>query len=393
MSCNITDRWAKQALTFAVTLVPATSSQCVPMGLYTFFYSNWPEDLRGGSEMDNGVLWHDAPTSPLTSGPWTIGCWLWHENQVGQDIYAGMTLENVGAGNINITGARGQAFTDQGVGPGPPAGFPSPPFGWFGALGDGGQCIAQAQLNRQLDAFTPAVGFVAPGSRKALLSWGPLHNGNVYGAYLEFDLSPAPGTAMNWMFREVYGPTLDSLLTKTADPFTVIGERGDGRGSWSTNRVSINGPTLVCGNAIAIETLRLAADRDTGPDACWPASTSYDSLRAHGNLGKYGCLYLNSNSYPGISMPFRIQTRSAGTISLYLSGAGGTFLGAASVGGAGGGNVTHCVPPLSGSEAVLLASRAIPPNQMGATDAFFVGMAVGGAAATPFDISLVWTPS
>jgi hypothetical protein len=110
-----------------------------------------------------------------------------------------------------------------------------------------------------------------------------------------------------------------------------------------------------------------------------------------GNLGKYGCLYQNTMAYPGVTLPFQVKAGNKGTMQCYLNPRGGHFLGAARIAGGVPGDARG-VPRIEPPEAVRLASVPIPQQSQDFSDAYFVGLAVGGEANTPVALDLVWTP-
>lgn len=238
---------------------------------------------------------------------------------------------------------------------------------------------------------------VQPGSSEVLLEWGPLSHGEVYGAYIEFDVLPM-GSERSWELREVFAPTGTSLLTPSGLVTLAEAEGGDGRGTWGSNRATVIAPEVAILEVENAWRLRLAdsapGDNPLPPDNCWLSSNSLDT-EAKGNKGRYGCLYIDSLAYPSIRIGYRVLTDYAGTLSLYLAPAnhGGSLLGAAIVNmPASGASNAGGIAPVTYPAGVLLGHVFIPVRSYGAVDAFHVAVTVAGGAATPFDIILHWRP-
>lgn len=389
MACDPGSNYPVVQFVPAVTEVPVSSHQCVSMEDVVFFYSNRPERITG----INGVLWYDSRGFGMGQYSVRYYCYLWHVNSSEYTQWIGLTLQNHDLANtLFVNSAQGQMFSNEEENPLPQS-FPQPPFERYEATAVGGKCIAQAQLYGGLEGASLKTGSVAPGSTETLFEWGPVSPGKGYGVYLEFTLSSAGGLG-SWTLREAFSslgffnlPELNQAPVELQPTMT-----GDGRGSWLTNRVEVSAPVLDLGDTATGHTIRLAADRDLGPDACWPAQQSNHPLEAWGNKGKYGCLYLTGLGYPGIRLGWRVLTNLGGTIRLYVTPRGGNFFGAAVVRRPSTSVEAKGIPSLAPGESALLAEHQIQPGSYGAPDAFLVGIAVAGEAATPFTISLVWEP-
>jgi hypothetical protein len=339
----------------------------------------------------DGALWCEGRTLTPDQTFIKYRCFLWHVNEDTQPLYAGLTLQNVSANTIVASNATGVMFTNEGSGPLPPSGFPSP-FKWFAAIRDGGRCIAQSMLARTLDGVPSMFKMVAPGTTGDLLHWGPLSPHKTYGVYVEFQVSGQANN--NWVLREVFATSVAALVTRTAcqTPLPITGGGGDGRGNWPTNMISIQAPVLEINGPPIWHRLHCAASYEAMPDNCWPPSGE-----AKGNKGKYGVVYADLGSYPRITLPFRIQPNTrAGTVQAWLTGgalADGhyyDFFGSASSMNAGGRPLPRI--NVNRSEAVMLYSRDYPftPGPDPVNDAAIVSVAVAGDATTPFDIVLRW---
>lgn len=161
-----------------------------------------------------------------------------------------------------------------------------------------------------------------------------------------------------------------------------IGTTGDGRGTWTRNRVIIsnaNDPYTLDPNVRKL--LVLAPKHPDGPDACWSFADSDDITLAVDNNGRYGCVYMS------VYLSCFFDPAHYGTLEVYLAtmNTGGSYAGVLRRPS----DIDVQVTPIlkyndpQHSKAVLIERRVIPQPPAPGTGIVQFNLAHAGGATLP----------
>ena len=162
------------------------------------------------------VIWLH-PESHNNNGEHRV--FLWSVNGTGSDGVIGITIQNTGSSNLNITSIRfgeGQDPPENGV-----------------AIG---QCLADLLLNGLFAPENPSAFLVAPGQIQVVSQFNWPQN-RLIGAFIAFSVDQTA----QYTLRSVYGPTgTDLTKLDSTTPMSVDTVHKHPRGSWEYSECEVN---------------------------------------------------------------------------------------------------------------------------------------------------------